>query len=92
MLSHVQLFAVPWTVSQVPLSMEFPGENTRVGCHFLLQAIFPTQGLNPCLLHLLSCSIIPQTEGLLYEGPYYQNLSSFCLLANIPFKTILITQ
>ena len=23
------------------------------GCHFLLQGIFPTQGLNPCLLHLL---------------------------------------
>jgi len=22
-----------------------------VGCHFILQAIFPTQGLNPCLLH-----------------------------------------
>ena len=32
----------------------FPGMNTRVGCHFLLQGIFPTQGLNPrllCLLH-----------------------------------------
>ena len=24
-----------------------------VGCHFLLQGIFPTQGLNPCLLNLL---------------------------------------
>ena len=30
---------------------EFPGKNTRVGCHFLLQGIFPTQGSNPCLLH-----------------------------------------
>ena len=30
-----------------------PGKNTRVGCHFLLQGIFPTQGLNPHLLHLL---------------------------------------
>ena len=27
-----------------------PGKNTRVGCHFLLQGIFLTQGLNPCLL------------------------------------------
>ena len=27
------------------------GKNTRVGCHFLLQGIFPTQGLNPGLLH-----------------------------------------
>ena len=27
-----------------------PGRNTGVGCHFLLQGIFPTQGLNLCLL------------------------------------------
>ena len=30
---------------------DFPGKSTRVGCHFLLQRIFPTQGLNPGLLH-----------------------------------------
>ena len=30
---------------------DFPGENTGVVCHFLLQGIFPTQGLNLCLLH-----------------------------------------
>ena len=29
----------------------FPGKKTGVGYHFLLQGIFPTQGLNPCLLH-----------------------------------------
>ena len=28
-----------------------PGKNTEVGCHALLQGIFPTQGLNPGLLH-----------------------------------------
>ena len=28
-----------------------PGKNTRVGCHFLLQEILPTQGSNLCLLH-----------------------------------------
>ena len=28
-----------------------PGKNTRVGCHFLLQGIFPTQGSNPGLPH-----------------------------------------
>ena len=27
------------------------GKNTEVGCHFLFQGIFPTQGLNPGLLH-----------------------------------------
>ena len=31
----------------------FSGKNTGVGCHFLLQGIFPTQGSNPCLLCLL---------------------------------------
>ena len=28
-----------------------PCQNTGAGCHFLLQGIFATQGLNPCLLH-----------------------------------------
>ena len=30
---------------------DFPGKNTGVGCHFLLQGIFPTQGLNLGLPH-----------------------------------------
>ena len=51
-LSCVRLFATPWTVAhQAPLSMGFPGKNTGVGCHFLLQGIFPTQGSNPGVLH-----------------------------------------
>ena len=29
-----------------------PGKNTAASCHALLQGIFPTQGLNPRLLHL----------------------------------------
>ena len=32
---------------------DFPGKNTGVGCHFLLQGIFLTQGSNSCLL--VSC-------------------------------------
>ena len=32
---------------------DFLGKNTGVGCHALLQGIFPTQGSNPCLRHLL---------------------------------------
>ena len=51
-LSRVRLFATPWAVAcQAPPSMEFSGKNTEMGCHFLLQGIFPTQGLNPGLLH-----------------------------------------
>ena len=30
---------------------DFPGKSTGVGCHFLLQEIFPSQGLNPGPLH-----------------------------------------
>ena len=30
---------------------DFSGKNTGVGCHFLLQGIFPTQEWNLCLLH-----------------------------------------
>ena len=42
----------PWTVAcQASLYVGFPGKNTGVGCHFLLQGIFPTQELNLGLLH-----------------------------------------
>ena len=48
-------FETRWTVTSVFLCLwDFPGKNTGVGCHFLLQGIFLTQGLNLhllCLLH-----------------------------------------
>ena len=44
--------AAPWVVAcQPPLLWDFPGKKTGVGCHFLLQGIFPTQGSTPYLLH-----------------------------------------
>ena len=50
--SRVRLFATPWAVAhQAPWSMGFPGMNTGVGCHFLLQGIFRTQVSNPGLPH-----------------------------------------
>ena len=53
-LSCVQLFVTPWTVAhQAPCPGDSPGKNTGVGCHFLLQGIFQTQGLSPHLLPLL---------------------------------------
>jgi len=49
--SHVWLCVTLWTiVCQAPLSMGLSSKNTRMGCHALLQGIFPTQELNPCLL------------------------------------------
>ena len=32
-----------------------PSKNTGVSCHFLIQGIFQTQGLSPCLSCLLHC-------------------------------------
>ena len=47
-VTSVQLCTIPWTVAhQAPLPWDSPGKNTGVGCHFLLQGIFPTQGWNP---------------------------------------------
>lgn len=46
--------ATSWTAAfQAPLSVEFPGKDTTVGCPFLLQQTFPTQGVNPHLPPLL---------------------------------------
>ena len=41
----------PWTVARLFYPWDSPGKNTGVGCHFLFQGIFPTQELNPGLLH-----------------------------------------
>ena len=38
---------------------DFPGNHNGVGCHLLLQRIFPTKGLNPQLLHLLQWQVGP---------------------------------
>ena len=49
------LFVTPWTVCSphVLCPWNFPGQNTEVGCHFLLKGLFLTQELNLCLLRLL---------------------------------------
>ena len=52
LLSHIQLFVTLW-LTRLLCPWNFPGKNTEVGCHFLLQGIFLTQGLNLCLLCLL---------------------------------------
>ena len=50
------LCKTPWTVArQAPLSMGFSRQECWSGLHALLQGIFPTQGKNPRLLHLLHC-------------------------------------
>ena len=71
-------FLCPWSS---------PGRSTGVGCHFLLQGIFPTQGLNLCLLCLWHC------RWLLYHQSYQESLKALrenpiaCSLQEIQLKT-----
>ena len=80
----------PWAVArQAPLSMGYPGRNSAVGCHFLLQGIFPTQGSNPHLLWLLhwQADSLPQSHlgsPLIGPIPYYIRNPPFCLFC--PFQ------
>ena len=48
LLSRVQLFVTLWTVAHQALCpRDSSGKNTGVGCHSLLQGIFPTPGIEP---------------------------------------------
>ena len=60
-------FETPLTVAhQVPLSMDFPGKNTGVGCHFTFQGILLTQELNLSLLHWQADSLPLSHQESLY--------------------------
>ena len=50
----------PWTVARQDPLGNFPGKNTGVGCHFLPQGIYLTQGSNPPL----SCFLCWQVDSL----------------------------
>ena len=58
-LSHLVMSDSLWPYRPQPSRLlrpwDYPGKNTGVGCHVLLQGIFPTQGSNSCLPHLLNC-------------------------------------
>ena len=73
-LSRVQLFAIPW---------DFPGKSLQVGCHFLLQRIFPTQGSNPRLLPWQVDSL-PRS----HRGRPYMSVLFFLIRPAVPFRHI----
>ena len=65
--------ATLWTIAhQAPLSMGFTGKNTGVGCHFLLQGIFPAQRSN----HNSCVSCIDRW--ILYHPTTWQALREMC--------------
>ena len=65
---------------QAPLSMGFPRQEPGVGCRFLLQGIFPTQGPNPSLLWLLHC------RQILYYWATGEGLDNLCQLHKMSDK------
>ena len=67
------------------VQQDFPGKNTGVGCHALLQGIFLTQGWNPhflCLLHwqVSSLSLVPPGKllaGLIWYKKQLETIADF---------------
>ena len=61
------LFATRWAEACQASSVhgDCPGKNTGVGCHSLLQWIFPTQGSNLCLRHWQADSLPLSHLGIL---------------------------
>ena len=49
--------------TRLPRPWDFPGKGTGVGCHFLLQGIFPTQGSNPGLPSLWADTLLSEPLG-----------------------------
>ena len=59
-------FLCPWN---------FPGKNTGMGCQFLYQGIFSTQGSKMCLLHLWHWQVDSFTAMPLWKFPYFSEIN-----------------
>ena len=77
-----------------PLGLKLPrtfcpwdslSKNTGVGCHVLLQGIFPTQGSNPHFLHWQVDSLPPEPPG---EALFEHIISS---VLNVRKQTLIVT-
>ena len=58
--------------------MEFSWQNIGMGIHFLLQGIFPTQGLNPGFIHWQAESSPSEPAGKPFHGKYRFILTILC--------------
>ena len=54
-----------------------PGKNTRVGCHALLQGIFPTKGLNPGLPHCWQTLYHLSHKIVFNSSQYHESIAYF---------------
>ena len=83
MLSHFQLLQSHGQRSLAGYSpWDFPGKNTGMGCHFLLQRIFPTKESNLGLLHcrriLYQLSYKGSPEALKVKSEVAQSCPTLC--------------
>ena len=65
---------------------DFPGKSTGVGCHFLLQRIFPTQGLNLGLPHCKQDALPSEPPGK------YEKMGILTFSKSLTTNYILITK
>ena len=74
----------PMNCSRLLHPWDFPSKNTGVDCHLLLQEIFPTQRLNPGLLHCRQ-TLYP----LSHQGSLMWRLESYKLWLTLYWKALL---
>ena len=85
-LCHVQLFMTLQTeASRLFCPWDFPGKITGVDCHFLLQGIFRTQGLNPHLSPVLVDGFFTTSAT---RETHFWSFSSFLFWCSSPKKII----
>ena len=87
MSNSVQPYALQPTRLLCP--WDSPGKSTGMGCHFLLQGIFPTQGSNPGLPHCRQTLYHLSHQGSPFLGLLSYNLTTITLC---PFKTLSVFQ
>ena len=84
-LTCVRLFVSPWSEpSRLFCPWDFPGKNTGVGCHFLLQGIFLTQRSNShllCLRHWQMNSLPLSHQGFPYISSLEYNPNPVSMMA-----------
>ena len=91
-LSHLVVSHSSRPHARLLCAWNFPGKNTKVGCHFFLQGIFPTQESNLCLLGLLhwqagSLPLVPPARAhgqILRQAKTFPSYRTFSALETTP--------
>ena len=93
-LSHVQLFAAPWTVAcQAPLSMAFPRQEYWSGLAFPTLRDLPEPGIelaSPASPALHIDSSLLSHQGITFDG-LPQRILPLCLTVKVPLLRTLST-